>query len=129
VPPGLGERLHRGFARGLIAVRRRAVLVVPEGERPHPGRSGAILVPHGMLAYEQVDPQAKHIHHYLVWRSPHPPQRIDTPFPKLKKGEQLCMSSLAPADPFYAQCRKCERRVSECTGDLRDRIRRSPYLR
>jgi hypothetical protein len=32
------ERRHRGVARGLVAVRRRAVLVISEGERPHPRR-------------------------------------------------------------------------------------------
>jgi hypothetical protein len=32
-PPTLGERRHRGR---LVAVRRRAVLMLPEGERPHP---------------------------------------------------------------------------------------------
>jgi hypothetical protein len=38
-PPALGERGHRDLARRLVAVRRRAVLMVPEGERPHPRRS------------------------------------------------------------------------------------------
>src|SRR5262249_18221991 len=33
-PPALGERRYRGLARRRVAVRRRAVLVVPEGERP-----------------------------------------------------------------------------------------------
>src|SRR5215831_17700053 len=35
-PPALRERRHRGLARRLVAVNRRAVFVVPEGERPHP---------------------------------------------------------------------------------------------
>jgi hypothetical protein len=34
-PPTLGESRHRGLARRGIAVRRRAVLMVPKGERPH----------------------------------------------------------------------------------------------
>src|SRR5262249_28958522 len=38
-PPALGERRHRRLARRRVAVRRRAVLVVPEGEGPHPGRA------------------------------------------------------------------------------------------
>jgi hypothetical protein len=54
--------------------------------------------------------------------------RLDAPFAKLKKGEKLCMDSIAPGDPFYAQCRACEKSVKHCSGDLRDRIRRSPYL-
>jgi predicted RNase H-like nuclease len=35
----LAKRRHRGLARRLVAVRRRAVFVVPERERPHPRRS------------------------------------------------------------------------------------------
>src|ERR1700757_11136 len=35
-PPALGERRHRGLARRLVAVRRRAVFVALEGERLHP---------------------------------------------------------------------------------------------
>jgi hypothetical protein len=54
--------------------------------------------------------------------------RLDAPFAKLKKGEKLYMDSIAPGDPFYAQCRACEKSVKHCSGDLRDRIRRSPYL-
>src|SRR5215471_7208266 len=38
LPPALGERRHRRLARLCVAVRRRAVLVVPEGERPSPRR-------------------------------------------------------------------------------------------
>ena len=34
-PPALRERRHRGLARRLVAVRRRAVFVVPEGECPY----------------------------------------------------------------------------------------------
>jgi hypothetical protein len=34
---GKAERRHRGLARRLIAVRRRAVLVISDGERPHLG--------------------------------------------------------------------------------------------
>jgi hypothetical protein len=37
--PAFGERRHRGLARRRIAVRRHPILVVPEGERPHPGRT------------------------------------------------------------------------------------------
>src|SRR5262245_25827101 len=37
-PPTLSERHHCGIARRLIAVCRRAVLVMAEGERPHPRR-------------------------------------------------------------------------------------------
>jgi hypothetical protein len=50
-------------------------------------------------------------------------------YPKLRHGEELCMASIAPRDPFYRQCRACEKSVKACTGNLRDRIRRSPYLR
>ena len=38
-PPTLRERRHSSLTRGFVAVRRRAVLMVTEGERPHPGRS------------------------------------------------------------------------------------------
>jgi hypothetical protein len=38
-PPALGKCRHRGLARLRIAVRRRAILVVAECERPKPGRS------------------------------------------------------------------------------------------
>jgi hypothetical protein len=38
-PPTLRERRHRGLARRLIAVRRRAVLVMSEGQSPHPRRA------------------------------------------------------------------------------------------
>jgi hypothetical protein len=38
-PPAFGERRHRNHARRLVAVRRRAVLMVAESERPHPGRT------------------------------------------------------------------------------------------
>src|SRR5262245_24802546 len=34
--PAFPERRHRGLARRLVPVRRRAVLVVAKGERPHP---------------------------------------------------------------------------------------------
>ena len=37
--PALRERRHRGLARCFVAVRRRAILVLPEGERPHPRRA------------------------------------------------------------------------------------------
>jgi hypothetical protein len=39
LPPALGERRHRGLARRLVAVRRRAVLVVTERslDGPHRG--------------------------------------------------------------------------------------------
>jgi hypothetical protein len=37
--PTLRERRHRGLARRLVAVRRRAVLVVPKIQRPHPRRT------------------------------------------------------------------------------------------
>src|SRR5262249_52529130 len=35
-PPALGERRHGGLARRLVAVRRRAILMMSKGERPHP---------------------------------------------------------------------------------------------
>src|SRR2546430_5062090 len=38
-PPALGKCRHRSLARRPVAVRRRAVLVVAEGERPHPRRA------------------------------------------------------------------------------------------
>jgi len=52
---------------------------------------------------------------------------LNAPFPRLKRGEKLCMESIAPRDLFYRLCRECEVRTSACTGDLRDRMRRSPY--
>jgi hypothetical protein len=33
-PPTPGERRHRGLARRLVAVRRRAILMMPEGWYP-----------------------------------------------------------------------------------------------
>src|SRR5262245_56141091 len=38
-PPALSERCHRSLARRRIAVRRPAVAVIAEGERPEPRRS------------------------------------------------------------------------------------------
>src|SRR5207248_2843007 len=38
-PPAFRKRRHRSLARRLIAVRRRATLVVPESQRPYPRRS------------------------------------------------------------------------------------------
>ena len=38
-PPALGERRHRGLARRRVAVRRRAIFVVPKIQRPHPTRT------------------------------------------------------------------------------------------
>src|SRR5262245_29382189 len=38
-PPALRERRHRGLARHLVAVRRRAILMMSKGERPHPRRA------------------------------------------------------------------------------------------
>jgi hypothetical protein len=52
---------------------------------------------------------------------------LTAPYPHLKRGQELCMASIAPGDPFYTTCRRCEKNVKYCTGDLRDRIRRSPY--
>jgi hypothetical protein len=37
--PAFRERCHRGLARLGIAVRRRVILMVPEGQRPHPRRT------------------------------------------------------------------------------------------
>src|SRR6266404_1379299 len=37
-PPALCERCHRGLARRFVAVRRRAILMLPKGQRPHPRR-------------------------------------------------------------------------------------------
>src|SRR5713226_7102300 len=37
-PPAFRERRHRGLARRPIAVRRCAILVMPERKRPHPRR-------------------------------------------------------------------------------------------
>jgi hypothetical protein len=34
----MSEVSHRGLARRRVAVRRRAVLMMPKGERPHPWR-------------------------------------------------------------------------------------------
>src|SRR5262249_26972764 len=38
-PPALRECCHRGLARLSVAVGRRAILVVPKSERPHPRRA------------------------------------------------------------------------------------------
>jgi hypothetical protein len=38
-PPTLCERRYRGLARRFVAVRRRATLMMPEGEHPRPRRS------------------------------------------------------------------------------------------
>ena len=38
-PPALGEGRHRGLACRLMAVGGRAILVLPEEQRPHPRRS------------------------------------------------------------------------------------------
>jgi hypothetical protein len=38
-PPALCERRHRGLAILSIAVRRRAIFVMPEEQCPHPGRA------------------------------------------------------------------------------------------
>jgi hypothetical protein len=38
-PPALRECGHRGLARRRVAVRRRAIFVVSEGERPHARRA------------------------------------------------------------------------------------------
>src|ERR1700757_659256 len=35
-PPALGESLHSSLARRLVAVCRRAVLMMPKGQRPEP---------------------------------------------------------------------------------------------
>jgi hypothetical protein len=37
--PTLSERRHRSLARLSVAVGRRAIFVLPEGERPHPRRA------------------------------------------------------------------------------------------
>jgi hypothetical protein len=37
-PPTLCECRHRRLARRLVAVRRRAVLMLPKGQRPQPRR-------------------------------------------------------------------------------------------
>jgi hypothetical protein len=52
---------------------------------------------------------------------------LDAPYTKLQYGQKLCEAGgVAPGDPFYKQCKACEN-TSACTGDLRDRARRSPY--
>jgi hypothetical protein len=38
-------------------------------------------------------------------------------------GKKLCMDTIPQGDKFYQQCRKCEKNVKYCTGDLRDRMR------
>src|SRR6516225_3167518 len=37
--PALGERRHRGLTRRLVAVCRRAILMIAKGQRPHPRRA------------------------------------------------------------------------------------------
>jgi hypothetical protein len=37
--PTLSGRRHRGLARRRVTVRRRSILVMSEGEGPHPGRA------------------------------------------------------------------------------------------
>jgi hypothetical protein len=51
-PPTLGERRHRRLARRLIAVRRRAILVVTKGERPHDPGGGAKISRRAMRCIE-----------------------------------------------------------------------------
>jgi hypothetical protein len=36
---------------------------------------------------------------------------------------RLCMDTVPAGDKFYAECRKCEKNVRFCSGDLRDRMR------
>jgi hypothetical protein len=36
---------------------------------------------------------------------------------------KLCMDTVPKGDKFYALCRKCEKNVKYCSGDLRDRMR------
>jgi hypothetical protein len=36
---------------------------------------------------------------------------------------KLCMDAVPEGDRFYQQCRKCEKKVSACSGELRDRMR------
>ena len=38
-PPAFGEGRHRGLARRLATLRRLAILVMPEGQCPHPRRA------------------------------------------------------------------------------------------
>jgi hypothetical protein len=53
---------------------------------------------------------------------------LDAPYTKLQYGQKLCEAGgVAPGDPFYKQCKACEKNTSKCSGDLRDRARRSPY--
>jgi hypothetical protein len=52
----------------------------------------------------------------------------NAPFSKLQYGQKLCEAAgVAPGDPFYKQCKACEKNTSECSGELRDRSRKSPY--
>ena len=43
-PPALGECRHRGLARRLVAVRRCAIVMVAEHQRPHHGASSGAAV-------------------------------------------------------------------------------------
>jgi hypothetical protein len=52
--------------------------------------------------------------------------KLNAPFPKLQYGQKLCMSNIPPGDPFYKECQACEK-TGSCNGDLRDRMRKSPY--
>src|SRR5262245_59052892 len=63
-PPGLSERCHRGLARRVVAVRRRAVLVMAESERPHPRRANG----RGMHLHDPPDGHAvgEHVEIILV---------------------------------------------------------------
>ena len=54
-PPVLRERRHRGLARRLVVVRRRAVFVVLEGERPHPRLPPALPQLRPILATRALD--------------------------------------------------------------------------
>jgi hypothetical protein len=57
-PPAFRECGHSSFARRSVAVRRRAVLMVPEGQRPRPRRSdrrGNIIGIVGRAVGEMLD--------------------------------------------------------------------------
>jgi hypothetical protein len=64
----------------------------------------------------------------LLASAAHANPPLNAPYTKLQYGQELCEAAgVAPGDPFYKQCKACEKNTSACSGDLRDRARMSPY--
>jgi hypothetical protein len=63
-PPALGKCCHNRLARLGIAVRRASILVVPEGQRPHPRHSYGRGV--GLVGAADHDATRKHVEIVVV---------------------------------------------------------------